>query len=289
MRRALLGAIALASAFLIAPASRADEDDDEAPDDAAARMHRFEVPEDAFESWLFRRNMGEMAMRTQFECQLELAIDDVARSVKLSAAQREKMKLAGRMDIKRYFDDVEVLRRRFMELRKDREKFNQIWREMQPLQMRAAAGIFGNGSIFRKTLRRAIPGEQADLYERAERERRALRYRGEVEWVVAMVDNVIPLRDEQRQKLIRLLVDETRLPRVLTEYDHYVILWQLTRMPEDKLKPLFDEAQWKELVRQLERYRSVERFLKESGRLSFDGDPPPGEAEEKPQEAVKGE
>ena len=191
------------------------------------------------------------------------------------------MELAGRGDVKRYFEVVEVVRQRFRSLRKDREKINEIWKEIQPLQARLAAGIFEEGSLFRKSLYRTLTPEKAARYEEAGRHRRAFRHRAEIEWVMAMLENVMPLSDDQRQKLAQLLLDQTRPPRTYGDYDPYVILWQVSRIPEEKLKPLFDEAQWRLLNQQFKNLNGVWQHLQKSGRLAAEGDPA-GDPEEAP-------
>jgi hypothetical protein len=263
----------LAGTFLAPASAEAQNPDADEAEEEPSRVERFEVSERAFESWVFRYGETGQTIRAQLEGQLKLQIDDVDRTVKLGEEQRKKLELAGRGDIKRYFEDVEVLRRRFRSLRRDQERLNELWREIQPLQSRLAAGLFGEGSLFRKSLRRTLNPEKAAPYEETHRARRAFRHRAEVEWLVAMLENVMPLSDDQRQKLEGLLVEQTRPPRTSGDYDPYVILWQVSRIPEDKLKPIFDEAQWQLLNRQFAQMKGVWQHLQKIGRLAAEGDP----------------
>jgi len=269
----------MAKAFVLAAllpwtlVSAQGQDADDEEEGEAARVERFEVSERAFESWVFRYGETAQTIRAQLESQLKLQIDDVDRIVKLADGERQKLELAGRGDIKRYFEEVEVLRGRFRTLRTDREKINDIWKEIQPLQLKLAAGLFGEGSIFRKSLGRTLTPEKAARYDETHRARRAFRHRAEVEWLVTMLDNVMPLNDDQRAQLIALFLEKTRPPRSFGDYDPYIILWQVSLIPDDQLKPIFDEVQWQVLNQQFTNMKGAWQHLRKSGRLSYEGEP----------------
>jgi hypothetical protein len=53
------------------------------------------------------------------------------------------------------------------------------------------------------------------------------------------------------------------------------VLVQASRLPEEKLKPLFDESQWKVLKKHLDQARGIEPFLKANG-FHPDSDPAAG-------------
>jgi hypothetical protein len=277
-RHPLLAAVVVLACSIVIAATATAQDDEDAPDEDAARVERTFSDID-FDSWVFRHGQAAADVQLQLDKALDLAIDDVNRTARLTDAQRAKLQLAGRGDIRRYFDQVEALRRKVVSLRRDSGAVNDVWRQIQPLQTQLAIGLFGDRSLFRKSLRRVLEAEQAAGYEQNERDRRRFQYRAKLEWVVAMLDNVMMLRDDQRQAFVQLLLKETRLPLVFSESDHYVVMWQMSRLPEDKLKPLFDDEQWKILNTQFSQMRSIGRYLKQNGRLALEGDPTAGDDE----------
>lgn len=283
----LLVASTFACALLLSGPGIAQDDAGAAEDEEAVEADRFEVAESVFDDWAFRHGETAETTRAKLERDLVSQIEDVDRVVKLTGEQRAKLLLAGGIDVKRYFDDVEAVRKKFLSVRKDRQRFGDIWREIHPLQSRIYAGIFDEDSIFRKSLRKTLSPEQAGEHERSEQERRAFLYRAEVECLVALLEDVLPLEAEQRERLLDLVIRETRRPRISSEYDHYVVLWQLSRLPEDQLKPIFDETQWKVLTEQFRNMRDIGELLKKNGKLSFEGDPPPGEGEPEKQKDPK--
>ena len=62
--------------------------------------------------------------------------------------------VAARGDVVQFFEKVEVVRKKFLLVRKDQQKFNEIWQDISPLQMQFQAGLFGEDSFYNKTLRK---------------------------------------------------------------------------------------------------------------------------------------
>lgn len=272
MGRWLHGFACLAVVFVCAASGLGQEvaAEDEEEDKDNAVTERFELPESYFDSWAFSDGKTAEDVRAEQERLLTLRIDDVHRTVPLSDAQRVKLDLAGRGDIQRYFEDLEVVRRKFLIVRTDRQRYSEISTDLQPLQTRIAAGLFGTGSLFHKTLRRALDAEGLALYERHQRERRGRQYRAKVEWVVAMLDNALALTEHQRQGITRVLLAETRPSVKMGDMDHYVILSQMALLPEEMLRPFFQDAQWKALQVQFQEVRNLEKYLREQGYLTLD-------------------
>jgi hypothetical protein len=75
----------------------------------------------------------------------------------------------------------------------------------------------------------------------------------------------VALREAQRQALIDLLTRELKPPRRTSQYGFYVTFVQMSQLPEGKLKPAFDAAQWKAVSKLLGQYKGAEQWLKRSG------------------------
>jgi len=175
--------------------------------------------------------------------------------------------LAGKGDIRRFFDRVEEVRKKFQLVKNDQQKFNDIWQEIQPLQVALQTGLHGEGSLFTKTLKTVLTPEQSARYEHDERERRAFHFRARVEIVVGLLDDVLSFGDEQRRKLTEILLEDTHPPRQFGQYDHYVVLFQMSRLPDERLQPAFDAAQWRHWQNHRGRFQGLEPFLKQNGLL----------------------
>jgi hypothetical protein len=246
-----------------------------APVPLAAVAVQRAMPEAQFDQWVFQQDQNAAGARKRLEAFLTLQVEEIDRACGLTDAQKQKVQLTGRGDIARFFSRYEELRQKFLRLNPDQERFMQeMWQEIRPLQMTLQTGLFQDDSLLFKSLHHTLTPEQLPRYEAVARERRQLYHRANVELAVAMIEQTMPLRDAQRRGLIDLLVKETRPARKSGIYDFYVAVLQLGRMPEEKLKPLFDAAQWKAVRRLVEQYRGVEPFLRQNGLMPDEDDEP---------------
>jgi hypothetical protein len=247
------------------------QDEEDEPAALAEPVAQFEIPENQFDSWVFQTFPDAHSARKKLDEKLDLLAEDIERACQLSESQRQKLRLAGRGDILRFFDQVEVVRQKFLLVRKDQNKFNQIWQDISPLQVRFQAGLHDSDSLFVKTLRNMLDDRQRVAYDKIDGERRRLQYRARVELIVAMLDNVLPLREQKRQKFISLILEKTKPPRHFGQQDYYVVMWNISKIPEADLKALFDDTEWKILREQFHQVRGMEEWLKQSGLLENEG------------------
>jgi hypothetical protein len=133
-----------------------DDDEDEVvnPPKPAGAMD-FALTEANFDSWLFGDIQDGRARRQWLEYRLRVKTTQVASKHELSPEQIKKLQLAGRGDIKRFFDQVEEMRLRFEELRANipaGQRF--LSNELCPLRTQFQTGSYGNDSLFNKTLQK---------------------------------------------------------------------------------------------------------------------------------------
>jgi hypothetical protein len=274
IRRMSVAVVAIVAAAAVAAAAPFDDDlAEERP--APQEQVQFQFAEQNIDQWMFGNWGNAVNCRTRLEGLLNLQIDEVVTVCGAAADQQMKLRLAGRGDVRRFFDRVTELRKKIDGMKNDQNKINEIFQQIQPIQQELNTGLFGQGSLFDKTVRTILTAEQAVHYRRADRQRRQFRYRAVVEQVVSTLDEVAALRDEQRQKLVALLLESTRPPRRFGQYDSYVVLLQISRLPEDKLKALLDDSQWRALKRQFVQFQGIEPFLKNQGLLPEPGDVDP--------------
>jgi hypothetical protein len=255
-----------------APPVAVDADEDEVVD-VGVPQPVFVFADENFDQWLYQDMHNSAGARSRLDAQLLMRLDDLEQSCALTEAQRQKLQLAGRGDIHRLFDRIEELRRKFQTVKSDQNRIGEILQAMQPLQLAMRSGLFGEASLFAKTVRGTLTTDQVERVETADRERRAFRYRVVVAAVVARLDDEVALRAAQRRELERVLFELTRPPANFSQYDPMVVLAQASRLPEEKLKPLFDGPQWKTFRKQLDQARGIEEFLKANG---FHPDADPG-------------
>jgi hypothetical protein len=240
-----------------------DEAEEAAP---AAGAVMIGISDEQFDSWVFG-NRKEPQVRRQLENHLAMHVERLGLACGASDAQKKKLLLAGKGDIKRFFEKVQRAREKFDEMKRDQNAINQIFQDLQPLQIELNAGLFGQKSLFEKTSHNIFTGDQAAAFEQAERERFEFRFRARVEAVVSMLDEQLVFTAEQRKNFIELILRESRPPRRASQYDQYVVLYHMARLPDEKLAAVLDARQLKLFKPIGQQFQGIDAFLRTNGLL----------------------
>ena len=265
----LLSAATLLAIVGAGSSVRAQDDEEEEASVVTKRANGFVVNDFQFDQWVFG-NMGMAnadVARNKLDSLLTLNVEDVDRTCGLTPVQKKKLLLAGRGDIKRFFDRVDEIRKKYAKNNNFnfQNQFARIWQEIQPLQQTYNAGLFGADSLYSKAVRATLTPEQAEKHEKVVSDRMLYRYWARVDLAMELLNNEVGFTDDQRRQLVKLLHEETKPPRKMGQNDYYVVLYQLSRIPEGKIQPVFEDVQWRFLKRQLEQGRQMEMFLKQQG------------------------
>jgi len=275
----------LAASVSFALPARAQFQDDEIvdqKDQVVVQQNNFFIQPEAFEQWMYGQYGTASEVEGRFQSQLEVLLGDVQRvceasNAPLSDIQLKKLRLAARGDIERFLERVEKAHKKFNEVRFDQNRINEVFQEIQPLQAKLQAGLFGEDSLFEKTMNKTLTQQQNEPRMQLETERRKFRYQAQIGIALAILENGLPLVDEQREKITKLLEEETQPPKRFSQYDYYYVLLQLTKLPEEKLKGVLDETQWKMLQPYLAQAKGMEQFLKQQEeQMQADGGMPGG-------------
>jgi hypothetical protein len=244
-------------------------DDDDLEPEPAVQQPRFQVSDAQFDQWMFNQVGNAQKATERFQSMLNVQVDAIAANCDLSPEQKQKLLLAGRGDVIRYFDKVEVCRQKFQKLKTDQNRINEVLRDIQPLQIASQAGIFGNDSFFHKVVKKTLSDEQRERMERLEKDRTKYQFKAKIELIVAALDDTLALRAEQRKELIEML-QSTPPPKRFGPYDSYLLLYRISQLPELKIQAILDPPQLRALDKQLEQARNLQPFLKQQGLLSDD-------------------
>lgn len=262
--RLVCGLAAWLAALAAAAPLAADEDDDDA---AQQQQPAFVMPDENFDAWAFGNRGNAAAARTRLDSLLLLKVENVAQNCELGEAQKTKLVLAGKGDIKRFFERVEELRKKFKQLKNDQNRIGEIAQAAQPFQRVVNSGPFGPGSFFDKALKNTLTVEQAARYRELDRQRQESIYGAKVELVVSTIDKYLALTAEQRRSFCELLLKETRAPVSFGQYDYYVVMYQASQVPPEKMQAILDAAQWRVLSRIFDQVRGLGQFLQGQGLL----------------------
>jgi hypothetical protein len=144
-----------------APPAQDCEDDDQRPAQLVGpfNINSAVVESENFDRWLFVDEPSETSQQRHLDEILQARIKAAAREHELTAAQRAKLRLAGRGDIKRFFDEVAGKRSAFEIERQSYRTGRAALQRLVLLSQIYQEGPFGDGSLFAKTLQRINGGQ----------------------------------------------------------------------------------------------------------------------------------
>jgi hypothetical protein len=232
-------------------------------------MRQRVVNDQQIERWVFG-GTGIVEGRRRAEARLREDVKRVDRICGLTHAQREKLTLAGRGDIKRYFDRVEEIRQTFRRGPIDAMELRALSMELRFASLDAGPYLFGSDSLFAKCIRRALTPEQLDGYRRALAAELMVHHGTAIKSLVDNLDSALRLTREQHRRLEDLLILGTRPAARYGRYDYYGVLIQLSKLDAKRVRPIFDDDQWTKLTREFAGAATLEPFLRASGYLPDD-------------------
>ena len=152
--------------FLISiemPAPPDEDDDDHRPPRPIMRLDlkTAVLERENFDRFLFADERSEGERRRHLEELLAVKVEAAAARLDLTDRQRAKLRLAGRGDIKRFFDRVGDRKGAFERSRRGFKTGMAALRGLEPLAQLYQEGPFGDGSLFAKTLRKIVDDREA--------------------------------------------------------------------------------------------------------------------------------
>ncbi len=215
--------------------------------------------------WLFgNKTRSQVERSIMSRCSLQL--DGLESVCDLSDAQRAKLELAARGDMRRFFRQSDEIRERFGNVVQDQQKLSELMQAVQPLRSRiGSSSFFDSTSLLHKVLLRTLEPEQARRYQEQHLQRLRFQYEARIEMTLVMLESGIPLRQEQRQQFAALLLSETQPPASFGRQAFYAVLFKASQVDQAKLEPIFDAEQWRSLRMMLAQAERMEPSLKANG------------------------
>jgi hypothetical protein len=219
-----------------------------------------------FNRWIFSRLQNEQAARKTLLSRIEHEIERINLVAVLSEDEKAKIRLAGRGDVKRFFDDVREARRKFTELGEvNQNQVQEAYQLASPLAQRINSGLFDKNSLLKKVAATApSPERSARIRERNQR-RREMQKKVAIKAYVATMGRTIPLTSKQRGQLIDLISNEVDLAHFNATYLFQLISYRISQLPEADLRAIFDEKQWNAFENTIAQAKAMKAMLKQQG------------------------
>jgi hypothetical protein len=217
----------------------------------------------------FYGRFGGQSPQDALDSRLRKKIAELARTAGLSQAQKEKLLLAGAVDIHHFVDRINDIKNRFQAERAELRDLDRLFNELRPFADVGTTGIFDASSLFTKTLAKMLTPEQLTQCEKVDEHRRLFQHRAGVRMTALRLTTALGLSDEQRQRLEQVLFQETRPTRITGQAfpaAHFLTVYvQLNRIPEEHLKSFLEPWQWQALKRKIAERETYVGMLRGSG------------------------
>jgi hypothetical protein len=197
-------------------------------------------------------------------------LDELAISCGLTEVQSKKLKLAGRGDIKRLLERIDTVVDSSSPVTAG--TIAETDAELRELR-RAIDAPFGKGSLFAKTLVTTLSREQLDRIERALLGRNTAWYLSAVSDAVRNLALVADFDESQRQKLVRLIMSETKPPRRIGKSDHAFVMFQASKIPHARLKEIVQGDALRAIEERFASWSDFRPALENEGFVFAEGEP----------------
>jgi len=238
-------------------------------------QHGFRI--ENIDQWIFQNQTTIQGARKKLLERLKLEVDSVQSVCQLTDDQKAKLTLAGRGDIQAFTLQYHAIRAKFAKDLLEQKNINNIWQEIQPLQIKYNSGqLFGEKSFFAKVLEHLLDEQQMAHIQKLRREQRLFRYQAAARQLIVKLDQIAPITHEQREQLFALIDKHTVPPKSISgnNRSHYLmfyVLGQLAEIPEKELQALFRTETWECLQKQIKQSRGMKHQLEKMGMVPDEG------------------
>ena len=227
------------------------------------------LDENVVVQWIFENQQSLEQARKQLDEAIQTRIDLVSVACELTPEQQQKLHMAGVGDIHRFFNEFEALRRTIPVGNVSQQEYQEVWQRVQPVRQRFRNGLHSRESLFARSIQYVLDAKQQSRYNEFERKRTQRKYESMVKGTIAMLENEIPLTSEQRKELLKITLEQKAPTRVdiVSYYRMYLVLYKMSKIPEDQLQPIFLENEWKAMKQLMQRAKGYEQMLRREGFL----------------------
>lgn len=237
-----------------------------------ATAQDFVLDVSTFDSWLLSSTGGYVGNNPRGiegvlkdEAKMKIALLEM--SCKLTEEQRLRLELAALDDSTDFIVKVNTLKKELVGKTFPQNDISVPYQRIQELGIELQGGLYGEKSLFRKVFRSVLTPEQLEAAEKAEKERRQRRHEASIGMLITGLEQFTPMTATQRDELRKLLLEHSKPATRSSQYDRYMLLYQISTVPEEKLKAVLDEAQWKSLAPALRNGQAYKQMLEMQGLL----------------------
>jgi hypothetical protein len=234
---------------------------------AVSAQNQFEVDRNTVEQWIFQQQGTAIEGRKHLESQLSLELRMLQNSLQLDDTQIAKIELAGKGDIKRFFDRISEVVSKIEAMELNQNQINEAYQLTIPIATEVNGGLFTESSLMHKVLHGSISEEQSQLLITEAKLRRRLLIESLIKGYVLTLGRSVPMTADQSRKVIEILVAKTENDRLAGQYASFLIAYRWSRVPEEELQTFLHEKQIKAMKKGKAEMNGMLQFFKQQGMI----------------------
>ena len=207
---------------------------------------------------------GKDANRLQQELtnKSKVLVEACSEALQLDEGQVEQLRFACRGDVTRLMQDISELdiHTKHIDMQKmgqNQDEMQKIWPLVMPARSRIDEGLHSKGSLFEKSLKSILTAEQQVGYETQNKAKQSRLIVATTKLTLIEFEKQFPLTADQRNRIIKLVEDSPK-PKLVSEgMAYYLGIVVLSKLPEDKLREILNEEQFKTFKRT---FQNAQRF-----------------------------
>ena len=230
---------------------------------ASANAQQIHFSETDFDKVTFSQ-MSTVEARRKCEEALQDRLLLIVKTVKPSSGERERLMMAGKLDIHRYFARYDEAKRKIPFGSVPRDEWQQISSEshaaVRSISREFMAGLHGTGSLFRGTLVGILDAEELRRVATAQESAARAEYADHIDTALLVVGRQVKLPSAKRMRIKTVLLEQTKPPAMLGSslMPLYFVLANMGEL-EEELRPLFDDEEWKTVGKLIQAGRTATR------------------------------
>ncbi|WP_145079217.1 hypothetical protein [Aureliella helgolandensis] len=205
----------------------------------------------------------EATFRADLQRQGAVQLQRLQTVVELTDQQTQKLELAIKGDVTRFFRDVGEVREQTQGVNQnDQAAMQQVWQWVMPLRERSMRGLIDEDSLYQRMLETTLNESQWALYVAYRERRRTAEAHAIILYTVSELDRLLPLMHKQRQALVELLLEQPFPRKFRPEQKAYVGFLVLGRVDSTRFEQVLDQNQSKAVERIVAGYKNFAGGLK---------------------------
>lgn len=190
------------------------------------------------------RGSGEQGFRRRIDGAVEARLAMISDICQIDESRRKKLEFAAKGDLARFYREVDRIAEETKHLDvRNQAEMQEAWQKVSPVYQRSRTCILDENSLLTRLLPKLLSEEQRERYDAYMTRKQERRRKTAVKIAISEIERSMPLTAEQRDALLKLLLEHPLPKKVPEGYEPFLGFIFLCRAEADALSKIFDEKE----------------------------------------------